>query len=56
MCNIEIVYNWEDRIKDYSDEVKKQYRRMFEAEKEYEALLVDDTLPWKLALDQKKKG
>ena len=29
---------------------------MFEAEKEYEALLVDDTLPWKLALDQKKKG
>ena len=23
MCNIEIVYNWEDRIKDYSDEVKK---------------------------------
>lgn len=29
---------------------------MFEAEKEYDALLADKTLPWKLCYDSKKKG
>ena len=32
------------------------YQRMFEAEKEYDELLVDKKLPWRVCYDSKKKG
>lgn len=56
MASLEIVYDWNDRIKDYSNEVKQLYNKLFEIEKEYDDLLSGENLPWKLCLDSKKKG
>lgn len=56
MYHFERVIDWHDRIKDYSEDLKKEYYHMFEIEKEYDALLVDKTLNWKVCHDSKKKG
>ena len=48
MWHLEKVFNWNDRIKDYPEETKKMYQRILEAEKEYDELLVDKKLSWRL--------
>jgi len=48
MASIEIVYDWNDRIKDYSDEIKQLYYKMFEVEKEYDDLLAGSNVAWRL--------
>lgn len=46
--HIERVVDWPDRIKDYSDEVKQIYSKIFETEKEFDELLTDSSLNWHL--------
>ena len=49
--HVEYVRNWEHRIKNYTAEQKRIYATMWESEKEYDQLLIDTSLKWKLQYD-----
>lgn len=54
--HIEKVIDWEDRIKDYPEELKQKYRKMWEVKQVFFDLLDDTSLNWRVCSDTQKKG
>lgn len=52
----ELVVDWEDRIKDYTPEIKQFYYTAFDKLKFVEDMLINNTLDWAVQKDSKKKG
>lgn len=54
--DFEIVVDWEDRIANYSDDLKKIYYTAFDKMKELDETLLDKSAKWVVQTDSKKKG
>lgn len=51
MRHVEMVYDWNDRIKDYPENIKQLYYQVWEIEKYFNEILEDKTLNWRNCAD-----